>query len=261
MDLDLPKSQKLDHTSATELIPSILQDILCLHLQLKTSSPVVVAGNFQQAGNFQPHPPRAYETYHHHPMLRITRPPDLPSSSISIPINSRTDSAKEFWSQNLRCKKARKLGRIAGSRLEFHSEDAPNLKNARGVKTEKKNKLDPIWPMTNSYQWHQLRPLLAKGWVYNILCWNTPMIAVITNHLFHSGSPIIQGSTKKNDAKDTNVAFQASHIDQLVFCFHNSTNLFETAVFRKARKPVLVHSVLWGSASLSKNHESHPLKT
>lgn len=103
--------------------------------------------------------------------------------------------------------------------------------------------------------------LLAKGWVYYILCWNTPMIAVITNRLFHSGSPIIQGSTKKNNAKDTDVAFQASHIDQLVFCFHNSTNLFETAVFRKARKPVLVHSVLWGSASLSKNHESHPLKT
>lgn len=68
-------------------------------------------------------------------------------------------------------------------------------------------------------------------------------------------------ATKKSDAKNKDVAFQASHIDQLVFCFHNSTNLFETAVFRKARKPVLVHSVLWGSASLSKNHESHPLKT
>ena len=258
MDLDLPKSQRLDHTSTTELIPLILQDILYLHLQLKTSSPVVL-----------PETSSMQETSNHIPQGRtkrttitpccFTRPPDLPSSSISIPINSRTDSAKEFWSQNLRSKKARKLGRMQG--LDFvHSENAPNLKNARSVKTENA-KLDPIWRMTKFISMTSVASLLAKGWVYNILCWNTPMIAVITNHLFHSGSPIIQGSTKKNDAKDTDAGFQASHIDQLVFCFHNSTNLFETAVFRKARKPVLVHSVLWGSASLSKNHKSHPLKT
>lgn len=125
MDLDHPKGWIIPPLSSAELIPLILQDILC---RKTSSSPVVVAGNFQEETSNRI-PPRAYETPSTITPCCFTRPPDLPSSSISIPINSKTDSAKEFWSQNLRCKKARNGANCRVSIL-FTPKMPPNLKNS-----------------------------------------------------------------------------------------------------------------------------------